>query len=150
MSTPSSSASRSGMSLIETMVAMVILSIGLTTAFTALLNARRVSQMSKDQALAYQEIQAQIETYQYLPFRSLQMTFKGGRFDVRGLLAPLNRSSVGTISNVYNPDPYSTTANINKFGNTDGMLPLRFRCEWMEGDSPMSAEVVYVFTYRGI
>lgn len=151
---------RRGMTLIEVMIAISILMIGLTVVFSSLLTARKVSEQATNMALAYQEIQAQVETYQYLPFNDLQRHFKGTSFAVKGLLAPLvpgsssvRRTSVGTITRLQNPTPYATSlwpTNVNAFDNSQTRLPLRFRVEWDQDGSTMSAEVVYVLTYRGI
>jgi type II secretory pathway pseudopilin PulG len=143
---------RAAFTLLETMIAVGVLMIGLTAAFSGLLNARQVNQMVRDQSLAYQEIQAQIETYQYMPFKALQQSnaFKGARFDVKGLRAPNGRSSVGTVTKASNPNPYDTSAGANSFSSSASKLPIRFRCEWDEGGVPMFAEIVFVYTYRGI
>ena len=142
--------SRAGMTIIETMIAMAILGIGLTASFGSMINARKVNEHATNAALAYQEIQAQIETYQYLPFITLQRDFKGTGFAVKGLSPAAGRPCGGTITRVDNIDPYATTPASNAFSSSDTKLPLRFRCEWDEGGSPMSIEIVYVVVYRGI
>ncbi|MBA3936185.1 MAG: prepilin-type N-terminal cleavage/methylation domain-containing protein, partial [Planctomycetes bacterium] len=50
---------RSGLSLIEVMIAMTILVVGLGTQFDSLVTSHRATDRGKNQALAYQEIQAQ-------------------------------------------------------------------------------------------
>ncbi|MBA2481831.1 MAG: prepilin-type N-terminal cleavage/methylation domain-containing protein [Planctomycetes bacterium] len=152
MSTHPISRSRAGVTLIETMVALMILAIGLSAVFGAMLAAKKTNDKATSRALAFQEIQAQIETHQFIPFRSIILNFKGTAFDVKGLKPPSNRSSVGTVSRLSNPNPYDATLspNPNAFNSSETKLPLRFRCEWDEGEGPMSVEVVYVVTYRGI
>jgi len=154
------------MSLMEVMVAVAILTTGLAAVFGSLLTARNFNRHSQNFALAYQEIQAQIETYQYLPFVGLQNDFKGAAFDVYGLRAPTGRSSVGTVtlttnaninpSTLTGSDPYVTgypyaagSGNPNNPGGRS-MIPLRFRCEWDEDGVTTAAEVIYVLSYRGI
>lgn len=144
---------RVGMSLIEVMIALAVLAMGFWAAFSAMFTAKRVDNAARDQAYAFQEIQAQIETYQYLPFISLQTNFKGASFDVRGLTPLPGAPSVGTVTKAANPDPDNTVlspTNPNAFTSADSKLPLRFRCAWMEGGNPVAVEVIYVLTYRGI
>jgi prepilin-type N-terminal cleavage/methylation domain-containing protein len=152
MTTHSVSPARAGVTLIETVVALMILSIGLSAVFSAMLAAKRTNDQATNRALAFQEIQAQIETYQFIPYRSIILNFKGTAFQVKGLTAPAGRTSVGTVSRLSNPDPYDTalSPNPNAFNSSETELPLRFRCEWDEGSGPLSVEVVYVVTYRGI
>lgn len=144
---------RSGMSLLEVMVALAVLAIGFGAAFSAMFMARKVDESARNSALAYQEIQAQIETFQYLPFISLQTAFKGASFDVRGLTPLSGAPAVGSVTKAANPDPDNTTlspTNPNAFSSSDAKLPLRFRCSWLENGNPVSVEVYYVLTYRGI
>ncbi len=141
------------MTLVETMIAIMILAIGLTTVFTSLVNARRGNQVAEDQALAHQGIQAQIETYQGIPFATLRSSFRGARFAVGALTPTDGHPSVGTITGAWNPDPAKLAPEANRVPGSPGSaerVPLRFRCEWSEGGSAMSAEVVYVFTQRGM
>jgi prepilin-type N-terminal cleavage/methylation domain-containing protein len=148
-SPPSRSPARAGMSLIEVMIAMAILVAGMTATFSSMLTARNVQTLTQHQSLAYSEIQAQIETYQYLPFVGLQSSFKGAQFDVQGLRKADGRSSIGTVTRADNDSPYDTTLSRNTF-NGEAKLPLRFRCEWDEGGRSVSVEVIFVLTYRGI
>jgi prepilin-type N-terminal cleavage/methylation domain-containing protein len=144
---------RHGMTLIEVMIALAILVSAITVVFSGLLTERNVQTQMSNQALAYSEIQAQIETYQYLPFVGLQQNFKGAQFDVQGLKAINGKTSVGTVSKVSNPnwyDPTVSPTNPNSFSSSDTVLPLRFRCEWDDSGSPMSCEVIYILAYRGI
>lgn len=144
---------RQGMSLVEVLIALTVLALGFGAAFSAIFTARRVDSASHNSALAYQEIQAQIETYQYLPFISLQSNFKGSSFNVAGLTPLPGAPSVGTVTKAANPDPDNTTlspTNPNAFLSSDSKLPLRFRCCWIENGTPVSVEVIYVLTYRGI
>ena len=62
----SQSVSRSALSLVEVMIAMVILVIGLSTLFDSMVTSKRVNDRATNQAKAYEEIQAQIESLQYL------------------------------------------------------------------------------------
>ncbi len=143
----------SGLTLIEVMIALVVLSLGLTATFGGMNVARQTKVAAENYALALQEIQAQIETYQYLPFQSLQSDFKGASFSVKGLVAPTGYSSVGTITSIYNTTPYSTNvgaANTNTFGTSNSALPLRFKCVWDENGTVRSVEMVYVLVYRGL
>jgi prepilin-type N-terminal cleavage/methylation domain-containing protein len=142
---------RGGMTIIEVMIALAILIAGMTAVFSCMLTARNVQAQTQNQALAYSEIQAQIETYQYLPFVGLQSYFKGAQFDVQGLKKVSGRTSVGTVTRASNDDPTNAaTALTRNTFNGDTTLPLRFRCEWDEGGRSMSVEVIYVLSYRGI
>lgn len=143
---------RSGLTLVETVIALVIVVIGVITTFDALLTSKKTHERATNQALAYQEIQAQIETLQYMPFVTIRQSFKGIGFDVRGLRPPAGRTSCGTVTRLANPDPYSQTMspNPNVFGQTDNTLPLRIRVEWEDSSGPASVEVAYVLAYRGL
>ena len=142
---------RSGLSLVEVMIAMVILAIGLSTLFDSMVTSKRVNDRATNQAKAYEEIQAQIESLQYMPFESVRRDFKGISFDVKGL-SPLNGAvTCGTISKLSNPNPddTGTAPNPNKFLLTDNVLPLRFRVAWLDEQGVASVETVYVVTNRG-
>jgi type II secretory pathway pseudopilin PulG len=146
---PISASPRGGMSLVEVMLATAILAASLAVVFSSMLSARNVQSQTQNQALAYAEIQAQIETYQYLPFSGLQSSFKGAQFDVQGLRKCSGNPSVGTVTKASNSNVWDTTLTPNNF-NGDTKLPLRFRCEWDEDNHKMSVEIIYVLTYRGI
>lgn len=144
---------RSGMSLLEVLVALTVLALGFGAAFSAMFTARKVDDSARNAELAFQEIQAQLETYQYLPFISLQTNFKGASFDVQGLTPPKGVTQVGSVTKAANPSPDDTTlspTNPNAFTSSDTKLPLRFRCTWVENGNPVTVEVYYVLTYRGI
>lgn len=142
---------RSGFSLIEVMIAMVILAVGLSTLFDSLVTSKRVNDRATNQARAYEEIQAQIESFQYLPFDSVRRDFKGIAFEVRGLRPQRGSVTCGTITRVSNTTPESTATspNPNKFLLTDNVLPLRFRVAWEDENGPAAVETVYVVTNRG-
>jgi prepilin-type N-terminal cleavage/methylation domain-containing protein len=142
---------RSGTSLVEVMIAMVILAIGLSTLFDSMITSKRVNDRATNQAKAYEEIQAQIESLQYMPFESVRRDFKGIAFDVEGLRIPEGAVTCGTVTNMNNPNPddTSTTPNPNKFAATDEVLPLRFRVAWVDENGPASVETVYIVTNRG-
>lgn len=143
--------SRSGTSLIEVMIAMMILAIGLSTLFDSMITSKRVNDRATNQAKAYEEIQAQIESLQYMPFDSVRRDFKGIAFDVQGLRVPEGAITCGTVTNFANPNPddTSTSPNPNKFNLSDQVLPLRFRVAWVDENGPASVETVYVVTNRG-
>jgi prepilin-type N-terminal cleavage/methylation domain-containing protein len=142
---------RSGMTLIEVMIAMVILVIGLSALFDSMVTSKRVNDRATNQAKAYEEIQAQIESFQYMPFDSVRRDFKGVAFDVKGLAAQTGAITCGTISKLSNANPNSTVTapNPNKFLATDNVLPLRFRVAWTDEQGPVAVETVYVVTNRG-
>jgi prepilin-type N-terminal cleavage/methylation domain-containing protein len=141
----------SGLTLIEVMIAMVIMVIGISTLFDSMVTSKRVNDRATNMALAYEEIQAQIESLQYMPFDSVRRDFKGIAFDVRGLNVPPGSVTCGTVTNLRNPNPESTvtTPNPNKFNLTDQVLPLRFRVTWTDSHGQASVECVYVVTNRG-
>jgi prepilin-type N-terminal cleavage/methylation domain-containing protein len=142
---------RSGLSLVEVMISMVILAIGLSTLFDSMITSKRVNDRATNQAKAYEEIQAQIETLQYMPFASIQRDFKGIAFDVEGLRVPEGAVTCGTVTKFSNPNPDDTSLapNPNKFELTDQVLPLRFRVAWVDENGPAWVETVYVVTNRG-
>lgn len=142
---------RSGTTLVEVMIAMVVLVIGLTALFDSLVTSKRVNDRATNQAKAYEEIQAQIETLQYMPFDSVRRDFKGIAFDVQGLRPQDDAVTCGTVTNLSNTNPNDTTTtpNPNKFRLTDQVLPLRFRVAWVDDNGPASVETVYVVTNRG-
>ena len=142
---------RAGMSLVEVMIAMVILVIGLSTLFDSMVTSKRVNDRATNQAKAYEEIQAQIETLQYMPFDSVRRDFKGIAFDVQGLRPQQGTVTCGTVTNLANtnPDDTNTSPNPNKFKLTDQVLPLRFRVAWVDENGPAAVETVYVVTNRG-
>lgn len=143
--------SRAALSLVEVMIAMVILVIGLSTLFDSMVTSKRVNDRATNQAKAYEEIQAQIESLQYLPFDSVRKYFKGVSFSVKGLSPQSGAFTVGTITKLSNPNPDSTAVapNPNKFLFTDNVLPLRFRVAWVDEQGPASVETVFVVTNRG-
>jgi len=142
---------RSGFSLVEVMIAMVILVVGLSTLFDSLVTAKRVNDRATNQAKAYEEIQAQIESIQYMPYRDIHNQFKGIAFDVKGLTPPTGAVTCGTVTKLSNPNPDDTSVapNPNRFLASEHSLPLRFRVAWMDEQGPMSLEVVYVVADRG-
>lgn len=143
--------SRSALSLVEVMIAMVILVVGLSTLFDSMMTSKRVNDRATYQAKAYEEIQAQIESLQYMPFDSVRRDFKGIAFAVKGLTPQAGAVTVGTITKLSNPAPDSTATapNPNKFLLTDNVLPLRFRVAWIDEQGPASVETVYIVTNRG-
>ena len=142
---------RAATTLIETMIAMSVLVVGLMGVFSAFVTSKNVNERAQNQALAYQEIQAQIETVQYLPFISVLQNFKGYSFAVFGLRHSIANRSCGTVTRLANPDVYSVAAtNPNRFPNTASSLPMRFRVEWADSQGPGAVEVVYVLTFRGL
>jgi prepilin-type N-terminal cleavage/methylation domain-containing protein len=140
-----------GLTLVEIMIAMVILVVGLSTLFDGMVTSKRVNDRATNQAKAYEEIQAQIESLQYMPFDSVRRDFKGIAFNVVGLSPQAGKFSVGTVTNLNNPDPDSTATspNPNKFTLSATTLPLRFRVAWQDEQGPASVETVYVVTNRG-
>ena len=143
--------SRSGLTLVEVMIAMVILVIGLSALFDSMVTSKRVNDRATNQAKAYEEIQAQIETLQYMPFDSVRRDFKGIAFDVKGLAPQTGAITCGTVTKLSNADPNSTVLapNPNKFVTLDNVLPLRFRVAWTDEQGPAAVETVYVVTSRG-
>ncbi len=143
---------RSGLTLIETMIALSFLVLGVFTVFDALTTSRRSHERSTHMALAYQEIQAQIETLQFMPFITVRQSFKGIGFKVAGLRPPTGRPVCGTVTRLENPNPYDLTLvpNPNTFPQTDNTLPLRLRVEWADPEGTAWVEVIYVLAYRGI
>jgi prepilin-type N-terminal cleavage/methylation domain-containing protein len=143
--------SRSGLSLVEVMISMMILAIGLSTLFDSMITSKRVNDRATNQAKAYEEIQAQIETLQYMPFDSVRRDFKGIAFDVQGLRVPEGAVTCGTVTKFSNPNPNdtSTTPNPNKFLLSDQVLPLRFRVAWVDDNGPAWVETVYIVANRG-
>jgi prepilin-type N-terminal cleavage/methylation domain-containing protein len=142
---------RSGLTLVEVMIAMVILVVGLSVLFDSMVTSKRVNDRATSQAKAYEEIQAQIETLQYMPFDSVRRDFKGVAFDVKGLTPQTGAVTCGTVTKLSNADPNSTAIapNPNKFVTTDNVLPLRFRVAWTDEQGPIMVETIYVVTNRG-
>ncbi len=139
------------MSLVEVMIAFMVLAIGLSTLFDSLITSKRVNDRATNQAKAYEEIQAQIETMQYMPFDSVRRDFKGIAFDVLGLRIPDGAVTCGTVTKFLNPNPNdtATSPNPNKFLLSDQVLPLRFRVAWVDENGPAWVETVFVVTNRG-
>ena len=90
--------SRSGMTLIEVMIAMVILVVGLSALFDSMVTSKRVNDRATNQAKAYEEIQAQIEALQYMPFDTVRREFKGIAFNVKGLTPQTGAVTCGTVT----------------------------------------------------
>lgn len=130
---------------------MVILVIGLSTLFDSMVTSKRVNDRATYQAKAYEEIQAQIESLQYMPYDSVRRDFKGISFSVKGLAPQTGAVTVGTITKLSNTTPDSTAIapNPNRFTLTDNVLPLRFRVAWIDDQGPASVETVYIVTNRG-
>ncbi len=143
--------SRSALSLVEVMISFMILAIGLSVLFDSMITSKRVNDRATNQAKAYEEIQAQIETMQYMPFESVRNDFKGIAFDVQGLRIPDGAVTCGTVTKFSNPNPNDTTVspNPNKFVLLDKALPLRFRVAWVDENGPAWVETVYVIANRG-
>ena len=64
--------SRSGMTLVEIIIAMAILLVALTTLFDSMVTSKRISDRVTNQAKAYEQIQAQLEAIQYIPYQALK------------------------------------------------------------------------------
>ncbi len=143
--------SRHGATLIEIMIAMVILVVGMGTLFDSMVTSQRVNERATNQAKAYEEIQAQIESLQYMPFDSVRRDFKGIAFDVNGLTPIKGNATCGTVTRLANPNPddKSMSPNPNKFTTTDLVLPLRFRVSWEDHEGPSSVETIFVIANRG-
>ncbi len=147
---------RTGLTLIETVLAMTVLIVGTVAVFDSLLTANKANNRATNTALALQEIQAQIETMENMPFVDIWMNFKGIGFSVRGLSAPAALKAralqCGTVTALKNADIYntSTTSNKNVFSPSDTKLPLRFRVEWNDLSGDAAVEVIYILAYRGI
>ncbi len=166
--------SRTGLTIIETVIAMMVLVLGIFAVFDALVTSKKSNERATNNALALQEIQAQIETLQYLPFTSIKTSFRGIGFSVNGLKPPdYNRVGkngrlntlptlaydlpVGTVTRLANTNIYSvppayagSAVNPNAFLSDVDTLPLRFRVEWQDSMGPTWVELVYVLAYRGI
>jgi prepilin-type N-terminal cleavage/methylation domain-containing protein len=142
---------RSGLTLVEVMIAMVILVIGLSALFDSMVTSKRVNDRATNQAKAYEEIQAQIEALQYMPFDTVRREFKGIAFNVKGLAPQTGAVTCGTVTKLSNPNPNSTVIapNPNKFVLSDKALPLRFRVAWTDEQGPVSVETIYVVASRG-
>jgi prepilin-type N-terminal cleavage/methylation domain-containing protein len=144
-------ASRAGLTLVEVMIAVAVMVVGLSAVFDSLVTSHRVTDRGKNQALAYQEIQAQIEQLQMLSFKSLRQTFKGIAFQVSGLRPQTGTTTLGTVTNLLaSRTPYSGQANPNVFLATDTKMPLLFKVTWEDAEGVSSVQVVYVLAYRGI
>jgi type II secretory pathway pseudopilin PulG len=148
---PQQSRSRHAVTLVEVMIAMFILVVGVGTLFESLVTSQRVNERATNQAKAYEEIQAQIESLQYMPFSTVHKYFKGIAFNVDGLTPIDGAATCGTVTRLSNPNPDDTTINPNpnKFPSTAQVLPLRFRVAWLDQEGPSSVETVYVMTNRG-
>jgi Tfp pilus assembly protein PilV len=146
---PNLSKASAGTTLIETLIAMSVLIIGLTSVFDCMITANRVNQRATNQARAYEEIQAQIETFQIVAFTDMRRSFKGYHFTVVGLIPPTGFVKTGSVTRA---DRLFTTANAsvttNEFGITETKMPIRFRVDWIDDQGPAFVEVAYVFTDR--
>ncbi len=116
-----SQTSQSGFSMLEVMIAMVIMTIGIASLFGAMGTAAQVADTARGRDLALKEIEAVIEEIKPTSFEYI-----GGHegwHDVAGLSAPTGRERVLQIWAVDEDD----VAN-----SGDNMRHLRLRCEWVD------------------
>lgn len=140
---------RAGMSLVEVIIAFAIMVVGISSLFDAMVTSKRISDRTTNQAKAYEQIQAQLEAIQYIPYQAMKDNFKGISFDVPGLRPAPGATSCGTITKLSNPTPDGTTPTLNNFAASDQSLPLRFRVRWVDQEGESWVECVYVVANRG-
>ncbi len=141
--------SRSGMTLVEIIIALAILVVALSTLFDSMVTSKRISDRVTNQAKAYEQIQAQLEAIQYIPYQALKDNFKGIAFDVPGLNPGVGAVTCGTITKLSNATPDATTPSLNNFAANDQSMPLRFRVRWVDQEGESTVETIYVVANRG-
>lgn len=146
---PRPSSTRSGMTLVEIIIALAILVVALSTLFDSMVTSKRITDRVTNQAKAYEQIQAQLEAIQYIPYQALKDNFKGIAFDVPGLRPGAGAVTCGTITKLSNTTPDDTTPSLNNFVASDQSMPLRFRVRWVDQEGESTVETIYVVANRG-
>ena len=98
-STGRRSVRHSGVSLIEVMIALSILGFGMLGVAAAQISAYRVSDSSRDRALAHQLAQQQIESFQSMSVASLEVIRTAGPIDP---LNPIDPDPNDTMPMIFN------------------------------------------------
>jgi type II secretory pathway pseudopilin PulG len=137
------------MTVVEVIIAFAVLVVGISSLMDAMVTSKRITDRATNQAKAYEQIQAQLEAIQYVPFQALKDNFKGIAFDVPGLRPGPGAVSCGTITKLSNPTPDAATPSLNNFAVSDLSLPLRFRVRWVDQEGESTVETVYVVANRG-
>ena len=140
---------RAGMTVVEVIIAFAVLVVGVSSLMDAMVTSKRITDRATNQAKAYEQIQAQLEAIQYIPYQAMKDNFKGIAFDVPGLRPATGAFSCGTITKLSNATPDATTPSLNNFAASDQSLPLRFRVRWVDQEGESTVETVYVVANRG-
>lgn len=125
---------RSGSSLVELMVVLVILFIGLASFISSLMTAQQMQTRTVAQSRVLEQIQKTIEQIQNTDFSAIQTTWSGTSFDVTGVNPPAGIAKVGTVT---------------AFSATSTKVPFRITATWEDLEGPCAVTVVYVHTNRG-
>jgi len=125
---------RNAFTLVEVMIALVVLGIATSAFASALATAQQVHTRTWMQARAFEQIQKVIEQIQNTNFASVQTTWNNTSFDVSGLTPQTGSTRVGSVT---------------IFNATSSVIPVRIVASWTDYQGPTEIVVVYVHVNRG-
>jgi prepilin-type N-terminal cleavage/methylation domain-containing protein len=131
---------RCGMSLIEVMIVVLLLGIGLGSAFSAMSSANATRQRTDSRNLAMAAIQSQIEIFQALDQQALDNQFANSdtlTFDVNGLRAGRDWSTNAQLAQP------GTVTRISRVASTSVRTALRFRVDYQDTNGPDRITIYY-------
>jgi prepilin-type N-terminal cleavage/methylation domain-containing protein len=128
------SRARSGFSLIEIMIALVIISIALSAFCSSLFTAQQVQTRTVCQSLALEQIQKVVEQIQYTDYDGVPPGWDKASLPVTGLTPQAGQANPCTV---------------NVFNQQVDRIPLRITVAWTDLEGPASISVVYVHVKRG-
>ncbi len=123
---------QSGFSMLEVMIALVIMAIGISSIFSAMAMASQVSDSASGRDIALKQIEEVVEEIK--PTKFVYLNGHEGWHDVPGLSAPAGRQKVMQVWTVVE----AVAANVN-----DRMRHLRLRCEWIDRSGSQFIECEY-------
>lgn len=129
---------RTGMTILEVMVASAALVTGIFSVFGAMGTSSQVRHRAKAQGLAVEAIQGQIERLQAMSFTNVGASVPSGAtmaFDVPGLNPPKGQVDAGSIQ--------------READSTSSRLHLRFTVDWVDANGPASVVIRYHHVNRG-
>jgi Tfp pilus assembly protein PilV len=129
--------SRAAMSLLEVMVAMVVLVIGVLSLFSAMGTANDVRTRTKYHGVALEALQAQIEsqlTQGVAVASAIPLAPNGTSFAIAGVPLQAGKSAAGTIS--------------RQADSTSSLVHLTFTAAWQDAGGPSSLVLHYYLCAR--
>ena len=138
---------RAGFSLIEVMIAMTILVVAVLATFSGIGKASTASNRANSSSLALDAIQTQMESYQTLPFSTVDDVPRAATSPAN-FATPTNARGF-TITGL---SPYSGTvagAVWREPDSTSSLLHLVFQASWVDLEGPNCMRIHYYHVNRG-